>query len=150
MPGGVAHVGRQAQLLALGVARRVDQRLLHGHAQARGQAAIDRGGEARLVDLPHAGRRKRAPRMAVSCAPRPADTASDTGAPQRVGLLAQGLGGSTLGARHGQLAVVLGRGLPDRQQVLRPRRGRQRRRHRTGQGEQSVFHDAAFSPPNSS
>jgi hypothetical protein len=73
-----------------------------------------------------------------------------TGAPQRVGLLAQGLGGSTLGARHGQLAVVLGRGLPDRQQVLRPRRGRQHRRHRTGQGEQSVFHDAAFSPPNSS
>ena len=53
-------------------------------------------------------------------------------------------------ARHGQLAVVPGRGPPDRQQVLRPRAGRQRGCQRTRQGQEPQSHHAAFSPPNSS
>jgi hypothetical protein len=121
LPLQLGAVGLQAQLLLLGAALGVEQGLARLQRPARGRAAGDRGAEVHPRRLAEAGGRElRAAHLVLARGQARSGGQPHAGAPQRGRLLALGLRGGLRGTGHGQLGVVLLRGLPGLQQVGGP------------------------------
>ena len=151
LPLQVTDVGAGVQLLLLGAAFGVVQGLAGLQCNLGGVAVGDRGAKVHPIVGAHAGRGKLRPlHLRFAIAAPDAGAQPQAGPPQRLGLLAQGLGAAVGGLGGQPLGVVALCGLPGVQQIGGlGRQGGQQGAGGSGQGNSQwvrFYKKSVFSP----